>query len=373
MNRTTRALTALTIAIAVAALGATAALAATSPSSGARPHAKHLGVRKPSRTAHVRIRDGVTSKTPRRARMALRAARIAGSGGSFQTANGDTVTVYLSPQFTADPTVNQSFADFVSGLIHGSEISDLTIYVAPLAEMQSICSTDANACYVHGQELMVVPGDSTPDGTPLEDLVAHEYGHHIALNRLNDVGWAEDWGPEYWATHEGVCYREDVGTAFPGDEDANYSFNPGEAWAETYRVLNGFNPSGWGIVDQSFFPDDGALAAAQRDVLQPFQGDEYVNRNGRFNSRGSRWRQFTVPVQNDGTVDLRLTGARRLDADLYIYADGQATQPLASSRRYGHNEHLTSRFCGYRRLLVAVYRYSGSGSYKLRVTLPYTT
>lgn len=343
------------------------------PAEAAKPRAKVLGAGTAVGGTLGRIRDRVSPHTAPRARAALRTARMVGTGGAFLTPRGDRVRVYLSPRFTPDPAVNQSYADLLSGLVHGPELATVTVYVAPFAEMQGICSPESDACYDPQQQVIVVAGDGPPDGTPIEDLTAHEYGHHVAQNRLDDLGPAVNWGPEYWATREGVCGRADRGTAYPGDEGSNYGLNPGEAWAETYRVLNGFSPSAWEIVDPSFLPDADALAAARRDVLTPFTGDEYTLRGGRFRARGKRWREFTVPVENDGNVDLRLTGARSLDGDLYVFADGQATRPLASARHSGRTERLTGTYCGYRHLDVAVYRYSGSGSFSLRIALPSTS
>ena len=36
-------------------------------------------------------------------------------------------------------------------------------------------------------------------------MVAHEYGHHIANNRRNDLAPALEWGTKRWASHEHVC------------------------------------------------------------------------------------------------------------------------------------------------------------------------
>src|SRR5439155_24542812 len=103
-------------------------------------------------------------------------------------------------------------------------------------EVTSICSSDADACYDPQSETIVLPGEPPPDATPVEELAAHEYGHHVANNRDNPPWDAETWGPKRWASYEGVCPRVRNGTAFPGDEGANYDLNPGEGFAESYRV-----------------------------------------------------------------------------------------------------------------------------------------
>jgi hypothetical protein len=217
--------------------------------------------------------------------------------------------------------------------------------------------------------MVVLTGDPLPDGSSTEEAAAHEYGHHVAQNRRNDVGPAGDWGPEYWATYEHICELDGTG-AFPGDEGAHYDRNPGEAWAETFRVLNTYNAASWPIIAPVFRPDQRALALARRDVVNPYRGGEYVDRGGRFKKKGSRWRNFYLPVDNDGTVDLRLKGGGSLDADIYVYtANGK--RRIAKSTRTGHREHYAGTYCGYRKLDVAVYRYSGTGSFSLRATLPF--
>jgi hypothetical protein len=73
-----------------------------------------------------------------------------------------------------------------------------------------------------------------------------------------------------------ICSRARAGMVFPGDEGMNYAFNPGEGFAEAYRVLIETNGTAvgydWPIVDPSFRPDVEALAAIRADVFQPWTG-----------------------------------------------------------------------------------------------------
>jgi hypothetical protein len=69
--------------------------------------------------------------------------------------------------------------------------------------------------------------------------------------------------------------------------------NPGEAFAETYRVLtetggaaDGF---AWPIVDPSFRPDAAALDAVRADVLQPWPGPRVTTIRGRFAGSSRSW------------------------------------------------------------------------------------
>jgi hypothetical protein len=341
------------------------ALLVTSPAAATKPQATPVDPSNRGTATIAPIRDSVIH-----GRGGLHAAAVSGNGGYYTTPTGETVKVLSSPRYTYNSSVNQSYADFLASLVHGKELHKVTVYIAPYSEMQQKCSAEDDACYYDDEQLLIVAGNTAPDGTPIENLVAHEYGHHIARNRKNDLGYAGDWGPEYWATYQDVCNRESDGTAYPGDENKHYDLNPGEAWAETYRVMNGYGTNVWDIVDPSFKPDDQAKSLARRDVVNPYLGDEYIDRSGTFKkTKKHRWRYFTVPVENDGTVDLRLKGGGSLDADLYVY--DMSGKELDHKTTDGHNEHYKDTYCGYRKLQIGVHRFSGKGSFKLRITLPY--
>src|SRR6266516_1020502 len=210
-----------------------------------------------------------------RGRLRLAAARLATShGGVYTAATGDQVKVYVSDAYPADDSVNQHWADFIAGLVHGNEITKVTVYVAPVSEVQTVCqSTEADGCYFLRDQQIVVPGEPSADGVPVEEIVAHEYGHHVAMNRSNWPWAAVEWGTKRWASYENVCARVQAHTAFPGDEGANYFSNPGEAFAESYRVLNdqrgqlGSMQLPWRM--NGFAPDATALTLLEQDVQTP--------------------------------------------------------------------------------------------------------
>ena len=295
-------------------------------------------------------------------------------GGDYSTPGG-TVRVIESPSYDPAPAVLQAWANFFGALPHGSELSQLTVYLAPYSEMQHICSPEADSCYAPENNEIVLVGNSPPDSNPIEDIAAHEYGHHIANHRDNAPWNAEDWGPKYWATYENVCNRVAQHQAFPSAEppDARYFANPGEDWAETYRTLTG-SKSAW-TFSPLFAPDARALAAARRDVLKPWTGVSYEQRRGSFR-RGdrSRWRNFVLPVENDGALSVTITATGSLDPDLFIYKSLKPGPPIDKSTRSGHVEQYgPSTYCGYRHLDFAVYRYRGSGTFTIKVTLPFST
>src|SRR5207253_573329 len=125
-----------------------------------------------------------------------------------------------------------------------------------------------------------------------QSVATHEYGHHVAYNRRNTPWIAVDWGTKRWATYMRICSRTAGGTAFPGAEDVSYPLNPGEGFAESYRVLNetmGGIPLTWSIVDNSFRPDAAALQAIRDDVLQPWTGPTIDTIRGRFPQGRKTW------------------------------------------------------------------------------------
>ena len=61
------------------------------------------------------------------------------SGGQYTTAGGETVTIFSSQAYASDPAFNQTWADFLGSMQHGPELSRLTVYLAPIAQVQNVC------------------------------------------------------------------------------------------------------------------------------------------------------------------------------------------------------------------------------------------
>jgi len=280
-------------------------------------------------------------------------------GGPTTAADGESVTVYVSDGYPVDPTVQRAAADFLTQLYHGSELSSVTVYLAPLPEVQSVCGRGTGGCYKRGQ--IVSTGDPLSDGTSAVNVLAHEYGHYVADNRNNAPWDAVLWGPKSWATAAHVCTREAAGTAFPGDEGANYRLNPGEAWAETFRMLNyekqtwpDWIMTDWKVVDQSFYPDAAELSAARDDVLQPWQRPSMVPWNGRLRTVRPKGHAARIPP-------VKQIISTPLDGDVALIVPRAPTGMRLTASTLGgrvlggtFNRILPVRVCGQRRIVLTV-------------------
>jgi len=295
-----------------------------------------------------------------------RLADVSWVGGTYTVA-GAQVSVYVSSSYANAEVAAQTWARFFAGLPHGSELSVLRAYIAPLDEVQEACSSDGVVgCY--GGERLISVGDSSAGIAP-EAVAAHEYGHHVAANRINPPWVAVDWGTKRWASYEGVCARVAAKTAFPGDEGLNYSLNPGEAFAETFRVAveTGGTAANftWPIVDASFRPDAQALALVREDTLNRWVAAAPTVIRGRFAKGRPTW-STTVATPLDG--DLRVDVASAADLTL-LSVDRHQILARGSWTGAGRKS-ATLRVCGARSLQVRLRRNGAAARFALRMTIP---
>lgn len=350
--------------LAAALLVAVAGMTVLASGAQARQRAARASRSRLGKEPAVLIHDSVLAGH----RLTVRDVPPDAYGGGYTTSDGTVVPLYMSPQYMPDDSVLQSYADFFDSLYHGAELGDVTIYLAPEDEIHVQCqSNDADSCFDPSSNTIILVGNPPADGTPIEEIAAHEYGHAIALARLNGWGPAYNFGPEYWASYENVCARTAEGTAFPGDEGSHYSQNPGEAWADTNRMLNGGSPNLWQF-DPGFFPNSTDFRLAKEDILQPWSGDTRYEATGRFNSRQSTRRSYPLNLPEDGRhASIKLFAHGTLRANLYLYAGGELIAQATGPRR----THVISfTICGGRHARVAVSRRSGDGGYTLQANIP---
>ena len=289
-------------------------------------------------------------------------------GGTYTASNGENVTVAVSEYYFQDPAGPQSYAEFfATGLIHGPELAQLAVVVVePLSAVQEDCGGDALACYYPSDQLMFVPGEDPQAGIPLESIVAHEYGHHVANHNVNTPWAAIDWGTKRWASYENICTRTKQGTAFPGDEDAHYTQNPGEAFAETYRIANElrWDPNlesvFWGVVDDSFFPDLTAIQAVNQDVTAPWTANATTRATGRFLKNGARLKAYPLKTPLDGLLAVGVQSTA-----------GRYTVSLVNSgRQVAAGRGFSLTICGGRSAALVVHRKGQPGRFSLNVSRP---
>ncbi len=291
-------------------------------------------------------------------------------GGQYTTSAGETVTIYASNSYAMDSALGQRWANFLASLVHGSELSTVTVLLSTPAEISRVCGSDALACYSPQGALLYAPGEDPSSDLSAEAVITHEYGHHVAANRVNTPWNALDWGPKRWASSMQVCARTMSGELSPGAEDpVRYDVNPGEGWAETFRVLNqrklGLAESPWEIVTQSLYPNAAALTAAEQDVVNPWQADTSTVRTGTV-TRTSRTRTYTVSTPLDGTLKVTLRPSVGLRLALDVYASSVRVAHGAGSATLSRS----TTVCGARSYRVRVRELNGKGSLRLSVAKP---
>jgi hypothetical protein len=291
-------------------------------------------------------------------------------GGEYRTPAGEAVTIYASNSYPVDPALGQRWADFLGSLVHGPELSTVTVLLTTAEQISRFCGTDAVACYSARGALLYTPGEDPGSDLSAEAVITHEYGHHVAANRSNVPWRALDWGPKRWASSMQVCAKARKGLLVPGAEDAvQYTENPGEGWAETYRVLNerkaGLAEAPWQIVEQSLYPTPAALAAAEQDVTSPWQAGTTATQTAVL-SRTKKTRTFAVRTQLDGTLKMTLKAAAGMRVSLDVLAGSVRAAHVASTRASSR----TFTVCGARSYRFRVTDLVGRGSVSVTVSQP---
>jgi hypothetical protein len=292
-------------------------------------------------------------------------------GGRYTTSTGETVTVIVSDRYPIDENLARAWAEFLASLVHGPELARVTLYLAPYSEVQSICGFEALACYLTERERIVAPRDDFPAGPTAQAIVTHEYGHHIARNRSNPPWDSLRYGTKHWGSRIGVCQRTSEGTLFPGGQGFRYRLDPGEGFAESYRVLNelrsGRPETAWEVVDTSLRPDSLALAALERDVLDPWTAPAVERRVGTFRRLGKATRSFAVTTPLDGNLTITLGAPTSARFRLSLY--DTTRRSIVASARPGVRT-ISTLVCGQRSLSVRVTQVAGKGRFRLSISKP---
>jgi hypothetical protein len=312
-----------------------------------------------SAPAYARALDGQTGVS--RVDVAARAA-VVWNGGPVTTSTGELVRVFVSTSLPAETP--EKWAEFLVGLTHGPELTLATVRLATL---------DALGCYLRNE--IIALGEPLIDGGPTpEQVVRHEYGHHVAFHRVNTPWRAIDWGPKNWASAASVCPRVLRGEAFPGNAGRNYALNPGEAWAETYRLMDerkdGITTGSWQIVSQSFFPAEPAIAAAERDVLTPWTANRRLVERRVF-AKGTK-KVWWIPVQTPLDGELRLSATLPRDGlhEVALVAPDRRTVIRRAQWVGQRVKRTAATVCGQRKLFVRVTQSGGLGRVTVTASTP---
>jgi hypothetical protein len=295
--------------------------------------------------------------------LALPAGALAWGGTYTAASTGEPVQIQVSSIYPVDPALPQKWADFLATLVHGPELTKLTLDLVPAQVVGLQCGRGALACYSPELEEIIASPDDVPGGPTAQQVITHEYGHHVAANRINPPWIAEDWGTKRWASYENICKRAAAGELHPGNEGIDYETNPGEAFAESYRVLNEIKATGssslWNIVNTSFYPDATALALLQQDVTSPWEGNTASTLTGSFG--GGTQRTFTLETPIDGTLVARLHAPAKTTFRMSLRA-GAKTLATGGNVRYS--------ICGERKLTLRVDRIRGKGAFSISLSKP---
>ena len=168
-----------------------------------------------------------------------------------------------------------------------------------------------------------------------------------------------------------ICRRERAGDVHPGGQGpTTYPLNPGEAYAEAYRVLNerrlGRTETLWAIVAPIFYPDATALRLLERDIVEPWTRPT----SSAFSGAARPSRTYAIATPLDGSLRLTLHASTRSSLALTILTPrgtrlARAVKPRGSSTRT-----VATAICGDRTLRVRVTRLSGPARFSLAVSKP---
>lgn len=339
----------------VAGAGAGTTAGTTSPASIAATH------------AYVAAPEGTFSS----ARLARSA--VTWRGGLITASTGEAFRVFVSDSLPVETTSPESWAEFLVGLTHGPELSLLTAYIATLEEVQQICGARALGCY--GRNQMIAPADlSALTGATAEEVVRHEYGHHVAFHRSNAPWVAIDWGPKRWASTANVCARAARNEAYPGDQGSNYSLNPGEAWAETYRLMDerkaGIVTATWPIIAPSFYPAEAALQAAEADVLQPWTAPTTTTFRRTFGKSTRKVWLIPLPTPLDGDLRVSVTLPRNGTHAVALLSANRQTVVRRGQWTGQRVKRLTGTVCGQRNHFIRITQSGSLGRVVVTATTP---
>jgi hypothetical protein len=283
---------------------------------------------------------------------------------AYTTSDGQRVSVRVSRAYPDDVAADRALVEFLDSRLHGRELGNQSVYVGAPNEIARLCGGGgAVACYGVPEQRMYVPGEAV-QGVPVEYVLTHEYGHHLASRRSNRPWNALDWGAKHWSSALRVCAGVEAGRLFPGNQGRHYLSDPGEGFADGYAHVH-YPDFPWQY-NPILRPDREAFAAIRRDVLHPWTGPRSRTFRGRL-GQGRGTRRFHIRMRLDGVVRLKLAAPAHMSVELTVRGAGAAGRTVRGGRGFG------VEWCRRRpsELVTAtVRRRSGAGPFRLRVSWP---
>jgi hypothetical protein len=239
--------------------------------------------------------------------------------------------------------------------VHGSELSTVSIHLMLPNEVGRYCGSGALACYSPRAQALYAPAQDPTLDFSAKGVLIHEYGHHVASNRLNSPFATIDYGTKRWASYENVCAKAEDNELFPGEEGVAYDLNPGEAFAETYRVLNerklGLTEDPWEIVTPDLYPDAAALTAVEQDVVTPWTTN-VTRRVTAALSAKTRTRTISFSAPYDGEITVTPQQSRAVKTTVTLLSGARKFGTSTLTRANGST--IDSTVCGQRSFKVRV-------------------
>jgi hypothetical protein len=159
-----------------------------------------------------------------------------------------------------DQAAAARLTETVNALIHGVEVSSVTIRIVTPTAVMAACGSDAAGCYQSssrgGNTIYVPTGDTGPD------VLTHEYGHHIEQSRRTSFTALGTGVPGWWRarTIDGLLQ----GGLVARDYSLGWYRSISEIFAEDYAGLNGTTRRWRMLVDA---PGPDVLAALRTDLV----------------------------------------------------------------------------------------------------------
>ncbi|HEX2503647.1 MAG TPA: hypothetical protein VHK00_06875 [Miltoncostaeaceae bacterium] len=129
------------------------------------------------------------------------------------------------------------YTAILDGLLHGNEISDVTVTIVPQSSIAGECGTGAAACYrwsSRGDAVMFVPSQAAAQ---VRGALTHEYGHHVDATRPHIAGAGGLDGTPGWWRARGVAALLAQGQV-AWDYSRGWDRSIAEVFAEDYKLTN---------------------------------------------------------------------------------------------------------------------------------------